>query len=123
VSDDVRAHEIAEQRMAAALRESDPVAALVVAAADPALTDDLRAAFAQADPDGVRMAALLIVKLRFERLIRGSDRARAWFEREPEAFADAFRRYHAVVAPTAFWPSEEAACFDAWTGRQRDPEP
>ena len=114
---DEDAHVLLERAVAAALRAADPVAALAAAAEGRGLTHELRAALAEADADGVRLAALLVAKLRFERLIRGSDRAHAWFERDPAAFTDAFRRYHAEVAPLAFWPSEEAASFDAWLSR------
>jgi hypothetical protein len=93
------------------------VAALAEVAADPTLPADLRAGYAAADPDGVRLAALLIAKLRFERLLRGSDRAGVWFERDPAGFTERFRRYHREVEPNVFWPVEEGRCFDAWTRR------
>jgi hypothetical protein len=71
-----------------------------------------------AHPEGVRVAALLVAKLRFERLLRGSESVAARFEADPAGFAAEFRRYHRSVPPTAFWPSDEAALFARW----RSPE-
>lgn len=67
-----------------------------------------------ADEDGERMTALLVARLRFERLLQGSREASAWFERDPAAFSAAFRRYHEGVPPTAFFPPQEAALFLEW---------
>jgi hypothetical protein len=103
-----------EAKIARALRDDDPWAAFVRLGEDASLSADLRARVRAADPDGVRMAALLVARLRFERLLRGSPAAEAWFEEDPSAFAAAFRRYHRTVAPTAFFPPEEARLFDAW---------
>jgi len=83
------------------MRAQDPVAAV-------------RALHPGADADGVRISALLVARLRFERLLRGSPDAEAWFDRDPADFARAFRRYHAAVAPRAFFPVGEAALFAAW---------
>ena len=66
------------------------------------------------DPDGLRIAALLVAKLRFQRLMNGSRRANEWFAADPAAFTAAFRRYHQAVAPAAFDPWREAAAFEAW---------
>jgi uncharacterized protein len=68
--------------------------------------------------DGERVAELLVAKLRFERLIRGSREAEAWFEGEPRSFVAAFHAYHRSVAPTAFFPAAEARLFDAWANRR-----
>jgi hypothetical protein len=90
-----------ETRLAAALRAPDPVAAVQ--------------AFAPgADGDGVRLTVLLVARLRFERLLRGSRAADAWFAADPAAFARAFAAYHAAVAPRAFFPRDEAWLFFAW---------
>jgi hypothetical protein len=90
-----------EARLAQAMRAADPVAAVRAFAPD-------------ADADGVRMTALLVAKLRFERLLRGSPAADAWFSADPAAFARAFGAYHAAVAPRAFFPRDEAWLFAAW---------
>jgi hypothetical protein len=99
-----------ERRMAAAMRARDPVAAV-------------RAIAPEACADGVRMTALLVARLRFERLMRGSPEAEASFERDPAAFAKDFRRYHAAVPPRAFFPVDEAALFRAWRDHEASPPP
>ena len=110
------AHLRSETLLGSALRAADPLGAL--GRDGPTLAPDLAALWKGADPDGVRLAALLVAKLRFERLLRGSDALGGWFEREPEAFTAAFRRYHQEIAPTVFWPSEEAAAFERWRASQ-----
>jgi len=103
-----------ERRLVEILRAPDPARALRAAAADRTLSPSLRRAFGQADPDGVCMTALLVARLRFERLLRGCPEAHDAFEAAPAAFAAQFRRYHADVPPTAFFPAAEAALFRAW---------
>jgi uncharacterized protein (UPF0276 family) len=106
-----------EHWIARAMTARDPVACLELAARDRALPASLRRVLKEADADGVRISALLVARLRFERLVQGSDVASAWFERDPRSFATAFRAYHAEVAPRAFFPPEEARAFDAWRAR------
>ncbi|MEZ4338530.1 MAG: DUF692 family protein [Sandaracinaceae bacterium] len=83
-------------------RGGDPVATLREAGLSPN------------DDDGVRLAALLAGRLRFERLVRGSGQVEAWFDEDPEGFVEAFRAYHAEVPPRDFFPADEARTFDAW---------
>jgi hypothetical protein len=99
-----------EKQLAAAMRARDPVAAL--RAIDP-----------HVDADGVRLTALLVARLRFERLLRGSPEAEEWFDRDAAAFTRAFSRYHAEVPPRAFFPADEAALFSAWRDRAETPLP
>ena len=108
-----------ERRYARALCASDPIAALRRAARDRRLDAETRRRLAAADEDGVRLAALLCARLRFERLLRGAPAAEAWFDAEPAEFAAAFRRYHAEVPPTAFFPRAEAELFSAWCRARR----
>jgi hypothetical protein len=96
-----------ERRVAAAMRARDPAAAM-------------RAIYPAVDGDGVRMTALLVARLRFERLLRGSPEAEASFDRDAAAFARDFERYHREVAPTAFFPVDEAALWRSW--RDREPQ-
>jgi len=96
------------------VRARDPVAALGRVARDRRLPARFRRLFTSAQPDGVRIAALLVAKLRFERLVRGSAELDAWFERDPRAFTEVFRRYHAAVPLRAFHPRAEAAAFARW---------
>lgn len=98
--------------LAAAMRAEDPVAALAAASRD---LPELRGV----DADGVRVAAMLVAKLRFERLVNGSADAGAWFEMDPRGFVAAFRRYHREVAPTAYFPQEEARLWAAWRASAR----
>lgn len=107
-----------ESLVAAALRAGDPASALESAADDPALSDELRNALRAASPAGVRIAALLVARLRFERLMQGSREAGAWFERDPAAFTEAFRRYHDEVAPCGIQPGDEGAAFLLWASGQ-----
>jgi hypothetical protein len=100
--------------MARAITSTDPVAALRSAARDRRLDGELRRRLAAADEDGVRLSALLVARLRFERLIRGSPEAEEWYDADAERFTEAFRRYHAEVAPTAFFPPAEAELFARW---------
>ncbi|MCP3916019.1 MAG: hypothetical protein GY711_10725 [bacterium] len=103
-----------ESVLARIFLEPDTQAALEAAAADERLGADLRARLAAASPEGVRIAALLVVRLRFERVLNGSQLGGEWFERDPKDFAGAFKRYHAEVPPTAATPWEEAPLFEAW---------
>lgn len=93
-----------ERRYAAALRARDPVAAL----------DAIDAV----DPDGARVAALLIARLRFERAIQGSPAVAALFEADARAFADEMRAYHRAMPAIALDPAGEARAFLAWRARR-----
>ena len=73
---------------------------------------------AEAPSDGIRISALLIAKLRFERLLRGSTDANEWFTSDALGFSEAFARYHRDVAPSAFFPPTEAALFSSWLDAQ-----
>ncbi|MCC6877351.1 MAG: hypothetical protein IT378_23800 [Sandaracinaceae bacterium] len=106
-----------EHLYADALRAEDPVEALWQASLRPELSAELRAAMQSVDPDGLRMTALLVAKLRFERLIRGSAEADAFWGARPAELTVVFRRYHHEVPMTAFFPPDEAACFAAWCER------
>lgn len=108
-----------ERLLARALTSADPVAALRAAARDRALPADVRRRLAAADEDGVRLSALLVARLRFERLLRGSPHAEDWYDSDPATFTEAFRRYHSTVPPTAFFPRAEAALFSRWLEDER----
>jgi hypothetical protein len=97
-----------ERLMATVLIAPDPIAAL------DALDEEERALLEPIDRDGLRMSALLVARLRFERLMHGSARAGEWFESDPRSFAQAFRRYHASVPPRSTFPLDEARAFEAW---------
>ena len=103
-----------ERIVADALVAPDPPAALERAARDADLPDELLAALAAVDATGLRLSALIVARLRFERLIHGSRRAAQWYDDDPAAFAAAFRRYQEAVPATAFFPAAEARAFETW---------
>lgn len=107
-------HARLERLVADALTAADPVAAFERAARDPELSEPLRAALRRASPLGIRISALLVARLRFERLLQGSSSAAEAFERDPEGFSAGFRDYHRSVPPCAGLPSEEAELFERW---------
>jgi uncharacterized protein (UPF0276 family) len=109
--------EVYESSLLRALVSPDPSAALAAERSDPALPAAVRAWLGAIDEDGFRMAALLVARLRFERLCCGSPEADAWFEASPEEFAVAFRAYHGSTAPEAYFPGGEARLFAAWRER------
>jgi len=96
--------------LAGVLRARDPVAALATARAER----DADPRLAAVDEGGLRIASLLVAKLRFQRLLSASPEAAAWFERDGRAFADAFRAYHTSVPSEALDPWGEAAAFVRW---------
>jgi hypothetical protein len=102
-----------------ALLAPDPPAALAAALAreGAALDPAERAALAQVEPDGLRLCARLVEKLRLERLLAGDARLRADFRTDPAGFSARFRRYAAEVPPATPWPAEEVAAFRAWSHR------
>jgi hypothetical protein len=111
-----------QRLLARALVADDAVAAVAALGENPRLPHVLRSAAQQAAPDGVRVSALLVAKLRFERLMRGDARLRAWFEQSPRVFVETFRRYHAEESPVSSFPRAEAQHFGEWlqNGQPRD---
>lgn len=96
------------------LVSDDPWRALVSARDEPATPPEVRLKLTHVSEDGLRIAGLLVAKLRFERVMNGSHRAAEWFERDPGAFTDAFRRYHTTTPPREIFPGLEARRFEAW---------
>jgi len=109
-----RQHRLCEKLLAEALRDEDPVTALHIAASRSEISQELRKILCNVDPDGLRMTALLVARLRFERLLQGSELAATWFDQDPESFTAAFRTYHRQVPLRAFFPREEARTFARW---------
>ncbi|MFT4979307.1 MAG: hypothetical protein ACI8S6_005217 [Myxococcota bacterium] len=96
------------------LRQPDPVDALEERLEDGRTSAALRELLSGLDGDGLRMSALLVMQLRFSRLLNGSGQAAADFEVDPRAFSLRFRCYHAEVPPEADDPLAEAASYRAW---------
>lgn len=115
-SSSARAHAALERLLGRAMRAADPVAALQRASRNRRLPRALRELLAAVDVDGVRLVALLVARLRFERLLRGSPEAEALFEANPQRFAELFRRYHERTPLTAFFPQAEAELFRGFLG-------
>lgn len=103
-----------ERVLADALTSADPWSAFVQAREEASLAPEVRARLAHVDEDGLRIAGLLVAKLRFERIMNGSRLGADWFERDPAAFTEAFRRYHTSVAPTELMPGLEGRRFETW---------
>jgi len=107
------------------LQQLQRLLADALTSADPAASVRARGAAAQwpelaaIDADGLRMAALLVSKLRFERLVQGSRAAAGWFQRDGRGFTAAFAEYHRDVPPRAHDPWQEAAAFADWLDRRR----
>jgi hypothetical protein len=106
-----------QRALARALVAPDPAAATLRVARDRRHPPKLRRALREANRAGIEMAALLVARLRFERLLRGCPEAEAWFDADPAGFAAAFRRYHQQVPPDAFFPAAEARAFLAFTAK------
>ena len=67
------------------------------------------------DPDGFALAALLVAKLRVERLCRGCPEAEAELHQDPTGFRRKFDAWHAATPMRSFFPSEEAGLWRAST--------
>ena len=74
------------------------------------------------DEDGLRIAALLVAKLRFQRLTNASSLANDWFAADPQGFAEAFRSYHQEVVSRSLDPWREADAFASWVRERRSTE-
>lgn len=104
-----------QHHLLAALLADDPVVALrdsLDAATD--LTTEDRAWLKQIPPDGLILTGLLVKKLRFERLTRGESDLEEMFKNDPKAFMNLYRNYTGAVAPTAYFPQEEAELYRRW---------
>jgi hypothetical protein len=107
-----------EAFVAQAMRSPDPIGVLNARRGDPALDGSERAQLAAIDDDGFRISALLVAKLRFERLLQGSPQAERGFELDAEAFAAVFREYHAQIPMRSPMPWDEARSFEQWVERE-----
>jgi uncharacterized protein (UPF0276 family) len=112
--------DVPELALADAWTSRDPEAALRRLAADEALPAAVHAGLghALAHRDGIGLTRRILLRLRFERLLRGSGAADAWFERDPADFARAFTAYVEEVPPVAFLPSDEADLFRRFLGER-----
>jgi hypothetical protein len=97
-----------------ALLADDPPATLqrLLAAGD--VPAEVRAALGRVDEDGLRLASLLIRKLRFERLTRALPELGTSFIADPASFAAHFADYTAAVPPEGYFPDEEGRLYQRW---------
>lgn len=107
-----------ERILVLALHDERPAERLaeLVAAAGERLDPDDRERLASIDADGLRVASLVVRKLRLERLLAGDADLRARCESDPAAFTAEFRRYAASVPPAFDFPAEEARAFRTFVG-------
>jgi len=101
-----------ETLVAEAMRSDDPVAGFSEVASDAKLCDALRDAARDVSADGVRLSALLVARLRFERLIQGSPEAAQWYDEDALHFTRAFRAFHRQEPPRT--GVSDAERFRAW---------
>jgi len=97
------------------LLADDPVRALADAlpgAAD--LSAEERAWLAGLDRDGLAVTALIVKKLRFERLTLASREMQDLFDADPARFMQRYREYTAAVPPTGYFPTQEGELFRGW---------
>jgi hypothetical protein len=102
-----------ERRLADAVCSDDPAAQRALCG-DPELVSWLGSGLQHAHEDGFRIAALLVARLRFERLLHGSRTAGQAFEDDARTFTERFRLYHVAVPACATTPAEEAEQFEHW---------
>lgn len=107
-------HKRYEQILAHVLRAPDPVAALRAQVAALPTVSPLRQALSRIDEDGFRLSALMVARLRFERLLQGFPDAAREFEEDPAGFTNTFSVYHQQVPLRAFSPQHEARLYARW---------
>lgn len=91
------------------LQAPDPAAALNAHLAGPLAETTL----GELDREGLRLAALIVKRLRFERVLQGDAACRAEFQADPEGFMARFRAYDDAGPSRTPWPQLEAAAFAA----------
>jgi hypothetical protein len=104
-----RARSRTSRSIAHALRRDDPFV----------VSKPQRGTRASVSTDGFRMSALLVARLRFERLLNGSDEASREFRDDPAGFTTRFREYHRATPMHAIFPSAEARLWLAWRARNQ----
>ena len=104
--------------LAKALFADDPFAALQAALERSELSEADRASLAGISPDGLRMAGLLVKKLRFQRITGGDPRLRQLFDEDPERFVRLYRAYAEASASNTVFPDQESRQFRQWLDRQ-----
>lgn len=110
--------ETVQEILVQALFDPDPAAKLAALTASADLTEQERKMLEQAQARGLKLTHLLLMNLRFERVLRGMPAAVAWFEEDPKGFVEAFRRYNESTPPTALLSKEERVLFRDFLERE-----
>ncbi len=97
--------------LALALYDPDPKAKLEALARTAELSREERDILSGVQARGLKLTHLLLMNLRFERVLRGCPALKEWFEAEPEGFVAVFRKYHKASPPKALFASQEAEGF------------
>lgn len=97
--------------MARVVADPDPAAALerLKAEADP----ETRARLERIQPQGLELTGTIVLKLRFDRAMRGDPALAEEYDADPDAFTREFLEYCRENPPRAYFPAEEAALFQA----------
>lgn len=78
---------------------------------------ETRARLEHIQPQGLELSATLILKLRFDRVMRGEPAMAQEYDARPDEFTREFLDYCARNPCRAYFPAEEAAQFQAWRNR------
>ena len=106
-----------EKSLAVALTATDPVRAVRRMGRDSRLPMKLRRTLRKVRGPNIEMAACSSRVYVSSGCFAAALRQKRGSRRTPPPFAVAFRRYHAEVRPTAFFPPDEAILFRAWDRR------
>jgi hypothetical protein len=98
--------------LALALHDAAPRERLRELAQDAALTSDERGLLEAIDDDALKLTSLVVRKLRFERVLRGSPEVREELERDPDRVRGELRAYVREVPPRFGFPDDEARAFE-----------
>ncbi len=75
------------------------------------LTQEERNLLSRAQPRGLKLTHLLLMNLRFERVLRGCPALEDWFESDPKGFVDIFRKYNMSSPPETLFAVQEGKVF------------
>lgn len=104
-----------QEILLAALLADDPVRALRGALpAAEGLSAEERAWLEGIDTDGLALTALIVKKLRFERLTLANRDMQDLFATDPARFMQLYRAYTAAVPPVGYFPTQEGDLFRGW---------
>lgn len=97
--------------LAQSLYHPDSQKKLVELSVSADLTQEERLLLARVQPRGLRLTHLLLMNLRFERVLKGRPDLESWFESDPKGFVEVFRKYNESAPPTVLFAGQEAKQF------------